>query len=711
MKLFSYKVEIYLGAVLGWVDITADVQGSVSIKRGRTSDGGRAEPGRCSLRLDNLSGNYSPRNPAGAWYGLLGRNTPLRVSAGPAGGPLTGRFYGEVSEWPPRWNLRGTVRYVDVEAAGVLRRLGQGEAPKLSPLRRTIAASGPVAYYPGEDGGLAGVAGSAVAGQYPLTVSGPVTFAAVENPGATGTGPLADLAAGGSLAVTFTADVIAATADKWTVHVVGDFDLFYTSTDIVLMEWTTPGGTYTRWQLVEQWVAGHTQVIAYDRNGVATVVVDRNGAAGGFRTWVVSAEQVGGNIVVTYRMNADFTFTGTVPGTLGGVASMRVNPTRTTSTRQMPFGHLAVWAATDVPYQWDAVVDSYGGVVWQALAGYLGEPAHARLARVCAEEGIPLTVTAPPAPLVSRMGPQPAATYAELLDQAVDVDGGYLYEQRGALGLAYRTRASLYNQATTPIAYTGQLASPFHPVDDADDVRNDVTAKRTNGSSARVVKSTGRLAALPPPAGVGVYRTEVELNLLSDVDLPYQAGWRVHRGTVDQPRYPSLSVNLAAPEWQAAPAALAALLAVDTGGVLEVSGLPPWAAGDARTMVLGYAETVDEYEWQITFAGVPAQPWDVGTIGGPARAAGTGGTLAAAVTATGLSLSLATPAGGRRWTTNPAHFPLDLLIGAERVTVSAITGAASPQTATVSARSVNGVTAAWPAGTPVQPWRPAVAAL
>ena len=56
---------------------------------------------------------------------------------------------------------------------------------------------------------------------------------------------------------------------------------------------------------------------------------------------------------------------------------------------------------------------------------------------------------------------------------------------------------------------------------------------------------------------------------------------------------------------------------------------------------------------------------------------------------------------GELWTTDAAQFPLDVEIGGEVVTVSAIAGAASPQTFTLSARSVNGITKSHLAGAPV----------
>ncbi|MBQ1061332.1 hypothetical protein [Micromonospora sp. C41] len=720
-KVFAYQVELYLGAVLGWVDITADVQGDVTITRGQTGEGYRAERGRCTLRLDNLSRKYSPRDAAGSWYGLLGRNTPLRVKAGRLSGALVARFAGEVPAWPPSWNANGTVRYVDVEAVGVLQRSGQGEQPKDSAMRRAYRASGPVAYWPMEDGATASQVGSEISGHPPLLVSGPAPeFVAVADYSwgslasqtvRYGTGQVVDLKGGASLSAAVPADVTAATAAAWTVVVNALTDYNTVPGDVVLVDVATPGGTFVRWQLVQtESPYFGIQLFAYDAAGARTTVLQNLGLQDGFVQHELSVWQDGATIRASYVTIV----TGSVAGTLAGIASVGVNTGGQTSTGTMPFGHLAVWASTGTPaaVQYTST-DAYGVLVYGAGLSYWREASTDRLARLSAEQGIPFSMPAVPVEAVQRMGWQAAGTFRELLDEAIEVDGGYLYEDRTVLGLAYRPRDSLYNQTPVPIVYTGQLAltPPFAPVDDLDAVRNDVTVKRTDGSQVRLVQSDGPLAAVPPPTGVGVYQTAPELNLLGDDQLGDQAGWRLHLGTVDRPRYPSLGVQLAAPAWQAAPAALDALLAVDTGDVLEVTGLPVWAAGDVRTLVTGYTETISEFLWSIAFTGVPALPYDVATADGDARVPMDGGTLAAAVTAGGLSLSLASTAANGLWTTDAADFPLDLRVGEERVTVSAIAGTVSPQTATVTARAVNGVSAAWPSGTEVDVWRPAVAAL
>lgn len=82
MIRFNVRIEAQLGE--RWEDITPDVyqRDAIEITRGRPDETSRVKPGKCKLTINNRGGRYSPRNPEGPYYGLLGRNTPLRVRIG-----------------------------------------------------------------------------------------------------------------------------------------------------------------------------------------------------------------------------------------------------------------------------------------------------------------------------------------------------------------------------------------------------------------------------------------------------------------------------------------------------------------------------------------------------------------------------------------------------------------------------------------------------
>ncbi|MFB7867002.1 hypothetical protein [Streptomyces sp. NPDC056069] len=74
------RVEAQIGTA--WTDITADsyTRSPIGIEVGRSEEAVRTNPSKLGMELNNRSGKYSPRNPRSAYYGLIGRNTPLRVS-------------------------------------------------------------------------------------------------------------------------------------------------------------------------------------------------------------------------------------------------------------------------------------------------------------------------------------------------------------------------------------------------------------------------------------------------------------------------------------------------------------------------------------------------------------------------------------------------------------------------------------------------------
>ncbi|MFJ5888077.1 hypothetical protein [Streptomyces californicus] len=74
------RVELLIGVV--WTDVTADTytRSPITITRGAADESSSLEPSKCDLEFNNRAGKYSPRNPRSPYYGLIGRNTPVRVS-------------------------------------------------------------------------------------------------------------------------------------------------------------------------------------------------------------------------------------------------------------------------------------------------------------------------------------------------------------------------------------------------------------------------------------------------------------------------------------------------------------------------------------------------------------------------------------------------------------------------------------------------------
>jgi len=298
------------------------------------------------------------------------------------------------------------------------------------------------------------------------------------------------------------------------------------------------------------------------------------------------------------------------------------------------------------------------------------------------------------------MGAQRTKSLLDLLRECADSDGGVLYEARADLALALRTRTSVYNQAPVlALDYTidGQVAPPLEPVDDDQHLRNSVTVQRDGGSSAGYALDSGPLSTQTPPDGVGVYDEQVTLSLARDGQALNQAAWRVHLGTWDEARYPTVHVDLAA-----GPDLIPAASAVDIRDRVTIDNLPPWLPpGGADLLVEGYTETLGAYDWDLVFNASPAGPWTVGVLEDPVlgRADTDGSELAADIGAADTTITV-TVTDGPLWITGSASpdFPVDILVGGEVMTVTAISGAASPQTFTVT-RGTNGVALAHAAGT------------
>jgi hypothetical protein len=341
-----------------------------------------------------------------------------------------------------------------------------------------------------------------------------------------------------------------------------------------------------------------------------------------------------------------------------------------------------------------------------AAHGYPGEPAGERIERLCEEEGVPFTSTGTMAD-TEPMGPQPAVSVVGLLAECAATDMGILHEQADAVGIHYRSRASLLNQtAALSLDYSAGQIAPGLDIDlDDRATGNDITVRRADGATARASRETGHPMAVD---AIGRVRRDPEANPASEQQLAGQAGWRLHLGTWDEARYPRLTVDL-----DAASDLVADVDALAPGDVIEVTGLDH----DTVTLLIqGWTEHVETHRRKITFNCTPAGPWSVAVADDTdlARADSLYSTLAAQFAAgTAVSMSVAVEAGKLLWRTGSSSptFPFDVHVGGVRLRVTAISGGSSPQTFTVQQAPVNGVVKTIAAGTKVSAWQPARAAL
>ncbi len=678
-----------------WIDITPSVyhRAGIEVARGRSSEAGQVDPSRATFQLNNRDGQFSPRNPISWLYGKIGRNTQVRIAIG-----ADVRFSGEISEWPPRWDVTGQDVYVPVEASGVLRRLGQGASPLKSTLYRgyTSLARPPVAYWPCEDVDGATRIASGIGGP-PMTFKGATpTFGQFTDfkcsealptlNNSWWTGPVPTYTGTGKVQVWFLLHVPTGAAT------VGQ--------DIITV-YTT--GTAAGWKLIYAASDGGLKLQAFDAAG--TVVAD-SGTIGFF----VNDKLIRVDIELQQNgANVDWDFaTLEVGKSVGGVASGTLaayTVSRATSVRVNGGNDLG----TDVAIGHVSVHDTVRSLfdLYRELNAYAGETAGRRVQRLCGEEGIAFRGVGD-LDASAATGAQLPGELVGLLRDAADADGGILYEPRDVLGLAYRTRESLYDQAPVlALDYAAAHLSGIEPTDDDQQTRNDVTVQRVAGSSARAVLETGALSVAGPPAGVGRYDQEVTLNLQADAQVADAAGWLLHLGTVDEARYPVLGVDLARAPFQADPALAAQVRALDVGDRLTVDNPPAWLPPDPITQLAqGFTETMGNFIHRVAVNCAPESPWGQAARydDGASRYSSDGSTLDTGVDSSATSLQVAT-GSGRLWSDADGAF--DVRVGGEVMTVTAVAGTSSPQTFTV-VRSVNGVMKAQPAGTAVALDRPRV---
>lgn len=64
-----------------WEDITEYVRvaSGITIEEGRADEGSNVDPSKCTLTIDNRTGDFSTRNVLGRWHGKLSKNDPLQV--------------------------------------------------------------------------------------------------------------------------------------------------------------------------------------------------------------------------------------------------------------------------------------------------------------------------------------------------------------------------------------------------------------------------------------------------------------------------------------------------------------------------------------------------------------------------------------------------------------------------------------------------------
>lgn len=596
---------------------------------------------------------------------------------GSGGGEITNvdrRFWGEIPEFPQAWDTTGTDVYVDCVANDIVRRLTQGAKTLESPVYLNLLQYSPKGYWPMEDGVNATVLGSASAsGALPGQIND-VTF------GADATFP----GSAGCATLNSTASFLKGSANTTSSTGNTNFILYIkcasTPTTLTFVEINCLGGTLPRWRVNATSTTLTLQ--AFDGSGAS---VFNTGAAFGAldptKWFAVNIELIQSGSNISYALNAhqvgSTTFyafaTGTTAGNVGRFTDWSItNGGGAQSGYKFAHAFINQRTASFVTFEFA-----------NSSNAYLGETAGARFQRLTQAFGVTAYLEGYAAK-TEVMGYQPLDTLMNLLQECVDVDGGFLTTTRAARALRFWSRKALQNQSALTYDYSlTHLYGELKPTDDDQILRNDITISRPTGASARAVKASGANNVNDPatdPQGVGTYATSYPLNTGSDSRLASLAQYARTLGTWDDLRYPIVSVHLNRTVFVATPALSHATRRLEQGRPLAIANLPSWLPPDtAELLIRGGREVYDGFEWQFSWNTQPYGPYrSINNLSGTAnsrrRVAATTSSLATALTSSDTTIPVGTPSG-KLWGTTvgkPGNFPLDILTGGERITISGI---------------------------------------
>lgn len=622
----GHTVTWYTSTTIGgtWTQLGSPVviAGTTSIKTndaplrvgGNPGDGTsrQAVPGKIyAYQLRNGIGGTIVANPAfnAQAAGATGfTDSATRVWTIGGNGRITNmlwRFHGELSSLPVRWNIDGSDVWAPVEAAGVFRRLRQGNRLIESAIRRAIvrSATSVVQYWPMEEAadGVLAQFGPAV-GSAGLVISGGIPDAAA----ADRFNCSAALPVLGTAGLTADVDAYTSVSQAWQVrwlqYIPSNFtgDGFHfmrvETTDMVWeIEYRDDAGgqfnIHAYRGLTEVWTSGY---ISFNATGQAWRMT-------------FSVAQNGGNVNVTILgqtpggVTGGNVYTSAVAGSAGLANRIKINKD----------GNVGTWAFGHVTLQ-SAVTSSTE--LATELNAYNGERAGARIQRLLLEEGIPFRIEGNPADTES-MGPQRPGTLMNLLQECADTDLGILHESRETVAVGYRTRASMLDQPIIiDLDYAaGNLAGSPELDRDDQDFANDVTVKNRAGNTARALLDDGStLSVSEPPVGAGRYDRTYSVNCL-DSRLPDLAATRLALTTVDEPRVSRLPLGMHHASMVADVALTSSIFDASLGDRMVVTNNLTAALGAATIdqLMQGTRETISSFTHHIDVLTTPSSPWFV----------------------------------------------------------------------------------------------------
>lgn len=673
---------------------------------GRTARNGSPEATTTVVRAGNADGRYTPYRNGSPYYPMDGaypyfRDVEYPISSG---------------TWYPIWGgiLTGAKSGFEGRAKGIAsltfqQRLAQ---PSRQPLKALVVgqilATGPQGFWPMDDAADSDEAMDGRGANFPtlavkhLGVDGDLAFGVADSPGPDAGGsrvaftPADDsnhYALRGSISTGYTGEW------TWAAVIAGAYQATFFGENIL-------------YQVLDIFAGGFTVHI----NSTGKLVVRVSKPFVGVVATVTSTTTVGSN--TEHAIGFDISTaagTSTINLWVDGV----VEATATFAAFTLGFNAVNVGAAgwlytsTISPYNgtlanvahWNTYDPDRHDIYAKSVAGFDSDTADVRFARVCALAGISsawVTTTGTFTRLLAATGTR-GRTLADVLAEIETAEGGRVtVDNQGRLNLT--SSSGYYTPART---LTLSAAAHFDLPDDiettADGLINTWSGNIIDGDTLTVIDADSQESR-----GISAVDNR-DLALLTDDDA-YQVGfWKVNTTASPRPRFPTIRVHASRLH---ATGLLASALLIAEGDQVILTDLPTsspvssytgfvervewdFSAGDALTLLLTLSEWIDLAEWDSADSGRWAE--DPGSI-----------TLSAEINSSTTSLVAVTAATHPPLTNAAGDMPFDINIDGERMTVSAVSAATSPQTLTVTRAVAPSYAAAHSAGASIAIHSPAV---
>lgn len=622
---------------------------------------------------------------------------------------------GEISEWPQERDVTGNEQVVSLVAQGPKRRIAQGNSLAKSAIYNCTLAAGfpfsklPHVYWPLEGGEMTG--------SDTLDIMGTTSRITFNRPNGTNTvgrirwggdttrpGSLQSptITGGGALNGILEPPT---EATAWAVQWQWKLN-FREGTTGTFQTVALPGGGQIT--VVPNHLAGSNSVIVgltapgVSNNNILSYTFDTDAEVEDWHTFAITAEQSGSDVNFFLWVDGGTDVAHTQAGmTLAGLNYVAFASLPDT-TSDFSIGHISVYSGDLSGFDTISIVD--------AAEGWPGESAPNRVHRLCDEYSFEVDWLTDNTIFENdngrTMGPQRVAALSSLLDDAEKINGGLLYEQRSVVGLQFRALESMLSRSpwvTLNVGTDKHLSPPLKAT--SDDLRtvNSATAQRVDGGEFTVTRTDGPLAAVPAvEGGVGEYPKTLPFNCELEHDLRDLASWAVANGTIDQKRFPAVEIELHRSAIQDTAGLVSKLRDLDVGELISLAGLESsYIYDDPDTLVLGVSGYLDKLRHTLTLNTVPAEVYRTLIIGSTAADSSEFSRLDSDTTVIDEDLdtsetdvTIEIEVGSAFWvdSTNYAdHFPFDVIVGGEVMTVTACTTPTGQnQTMTVT-RNVNGL--------------------